>query len=178
MNSSPLDNEKAVALVHHFAGRLFLVFSYAFFKAEFKNELSLLQNPKMYGRGLRIPAIHDACVNTTLMAIRDLDEFFTPHKSRTDDVKASDLGLGKDLKFLSKSERENINKMIMHSTTVAAYANQPIQLDVGELSSKCVSQSFYFFKWVKENYKGKNQQQVWAAATFYTELISTLPHIA
>ena len=117
----------AFAVIEHFCSRLFLVFSGFFFTVEFKKERNLLNEPGMSRRSLWIlPTIHDACLNTTLMAIRDIDDFLTPRMggSRKDDLKASDLGFKEGLGFLGKTERERINKLIMHSTKVAAYGNQ------------------------------------------------------
>lgn len=171
MASFPHEGDWETGLIEHFSSRLFLVFSCFFFTVEFKKERNSLNEPEMSRRGLWIlPTIHDACLNTTLMAIRDIDDFLTPRTgdSRKDDLKASDLGFKEGLGFLGKTERERINKLIMHSTRVAAYGNKETSWDIGELTSKCVSQSLYFLRWVQANYKSAKHQKVWAAASFYT----------
>ena len=172
MTSFPHEGDDwETGLIEHFSSRLFLVFSCFFFTVEFKKERKLLNKPGMSRRGLWIlPTIHDACLNTTLMAIRDIDDFLTPRtgNSRKDDLKASDLGFKEDFGFLGKTERGRINKLLMHSTRVAAYGNKVTPWDIGELTSKCVSQSLYFLRWVKANYKSAKHQKVWGAAVFYT----------
>ena len=171
MNPTPHEDDMAFAVIEHFCSRLFLVFSCFFFTVEFKKDRNLLNELGMSRRSLWIlPTIHDACLNTTLMAIRDIDDFLTPRMggSRKDDLKASDLGFKEDFGFLGKTERERINKLIMHSTKVAAYGNQESSWDIGELTSKCVSQSLYFLRWVQANCKSAKHQKAWAAAVFYT----------
>jgi hypothetical protein len=176
MNSA-LNEEEAFAVVEHFASRLFLVFSSFFFLVEFKRDQNLMAEPGMSWRGLFIlPTIHDACLNTTLLAIRDLDDFFSPraHGSRKDDLKASDLGLEENLQFLLKSERDRINKLIMHSTKVAVSGDQNRQWDIGELTSKCVAQSLRFLKWVEKNYTIEKHPKVSSAAVFWAMQVNLI----
>jgi hypothetical protein len=177
MSSSPRESDRAVELVEHFASRLFLVYSCFFYSIEFKKERSLLNEPGMSWRGLFVlPTIHDACLNTTLMAMRDLDDFFTPRTpdSRKDDLKASDLGFNECLSFLGKSERQSINKLVMHSTTVAVNGKQNVPWDIEELTSKCVSQSLLFLNWMEASYNTEKHQKVRAAAIFYKMQINLI----
>lgn len=172
---SATGNDKTVAIMEHFGGRLHLVFSYFFFSVEFKKDKKFIGEflktrvPTM--RGLGILIIQDACLNTTLMAIRDLDEFFKKRANgtRPDDLKASDLGYDEGLAFLTKSERERINKVIMHSTDTAL-EDPETAWDIGELISKCISQSLHFLNWVKANYSDKHPKTR-DVAEFYTILI-------
>jgi hypothetical protein len=176
MSLSPLEGDDVAELVLHFGSRLFLVFSSFFFLVEFKKDKKFIerfakeQRPDM--RGFRVATIQTACLNTTLLAIRDLDDFFKPrsHESRSDDLKASDLGCNEGLEFLTKSERQRINKIIMHSTVIGV-ENYDASWDIQELTSKCVSQSLHFLNWVKTHYPSNNHSKVWAAADFYTKLI-------
>ena len=171
------NEEEGFALIEHFASRLFLVFSSFFFTSEFKKDRDLLTNPGMSWRGLFVlPTIHDACLNTTLMALRDLDDFFTPRTSNSwkDDLKASDLGFEQDLHFLLKGERVRINKLIMHSTRGAISGNQNDQWDIRELTSKCISQSLFFLKWVEANFTAEKNPKICGAAIFWTMQINLI----
>jgi hypothetical protein len=172
---SATGNDKTSAIVEHLGCRLHLVFSYFFFSVEFKKDKKFIEEflkacvPTM--RGLGIITIQAACLNTTLMAIRDLDEFFQSRTggTRLDDLRASDLGYDEGLAFLTKTERGRINKIIMHST-VGALEDTEASWDIGELTSKCISQSVHFLNWVKTNYSD-NHAKTREAAELYIILI-------
>jgi hypothetical protein len=180
MSSLSGEDDNLAELVEHFGSRLFLVFSYFFFEIEFKKDKEFIDEfvkepgPDII-RGLRVGTIQAACLNTTLLTIRDIDDFLKPRsrETKSDDVKASDLGYNEGLEFLTKSERERINKIIMHST-VTAVKNYDASWDIQELISKCVSQSLHFLNWVILNYPGEKHPKVWAAAIKNTELIKMI----
>jgi hypothetical protein len=77
------------------------------------------------------------------------------------------------LEFLTKSERERINKIIMRST-ITAVKNYDTSWDIQELISKCVSQSLHFLNWVITNYPGEKHPKVWAVAIKHTTLIKMI----
>ena len=87
------------------------------------------------------------------MALRDLDDFFTPRgkNSREDDLRASDFGSTDGRSFLSDTERDNINKLIAHTTTRGA-ANPNARWDAWELTVKAVSQATAFLKWLESRH--------------------------
>ena len=77
------NNERAALLVQHFGDRVLLVFSHFCFLLEFKKDQDLLKNPGIDARGFFIlPAIRNACLITTLMAVRDLDDFLSCRGAR------------------------------------------------------------------------------------------------
>jgi hypothetical protein len=170
MATSSHQADRKADLVLHFADRVLLAFSYFFFTIEFKKELHFPPSHPTRRTLWILPTIRAACLGTTLMVIRDVDNFLTPRTedSRPDDVKASDLGLKEDLSFLARSERRRINKLIIHSTTVAAYEKQDVPWDIGELTLKCAYQGLHFLKWVQTNLTSKEYPRVWAAAGFYS----------
>jgi hypothetical protein len=64
------------------------------------------------------PAIDNATIESSLLSIRILDDFFSVSKKKPDDVIASDFdGSPASTAFLTKNQREDINKTIAHLTT-------------------------------------------------------------
>jgi hypothetical protein len=55
------------------------------------------------------------------------------------------------MSFLTAGERENINKLVAHTTTTGA-KSQGFRWDILELSTKGISQALEFLKWVGEEY--------------------------
>jgi len=63
------------------------------------------------------PAIDNATVESSLLSIRILDDFFGNVKKKSDDVTASDFdSFPSATGFLTKDQREDINKSIAHLT--------------------------------------------------------------
>ena len=60
--------------------------------------------------------LKDAALESSLMSIRDLDDFFCPHSTRTDDVIASDFDFPHPKRFLTKADRDSINTKLAHLT--------------------------------------------------------------
>ncbi len=94
-------------------------------------------NPAKNGRAWSLQTIHSACLHTTLLALRDLDDVLTPraNQSPPDDLKICDFGFPHSLTFLTKSERRSINKKIAHSTLPGAELPS-YRWDVFELLTK------------------------------------------
>jgi hypothetical protein len=153
--SDPVErtDAKLAPLMEHFAERLNRVFAYFVFVLEFEGDEDLDADSTHNTRAWRMQTIKNACLHTTLIALRDLDDFLAPRVPRTkpDDLKASDFGLKKRLCFLAVGERERINKLVAHTTSVGAQT-QDFRWDILELASKCISQSLEFLKWVEKEY--------------------------
>lgn len=179
MNELSGEDDSRAEIVEHFGSRLFQVFSYFFFSVEFKKDEKFIQeftqNPGPDIRGIGLLVIQGACLNSTLVAIRDIDDFFKPRdaKSRNTDLKASDLGHAEGLEFLTADERKRISTIIVHSTD-SAVKNWDTSWDIQELISKCVSQSLHFLNWAVTNYPGENHPKVWAVAIKHTTLIKMI----
>jgi hypothetical protein len=63
------------------------------------------------------PAIDNATVESSLLSIRILDDFFGNSKKNPDDVTASDFdGFAASTGFLTKDQRKDINKSVAHLT--------------------------------------------------------------
>jgi hypothetical protein len=74
--------------------------------------------PKDEGLVRAYPAIDIATVESSLLSIRILDDFFGNSKKKSDDLIASDFdGFPASTAFLTKDQREDINKSIAHLTT-------------------------------------------------------------
>jgi len=178
MSSHSGEDDNLAELVEHFGSRLLHVFSYFFFSVEFKKDEKFLEESmKNPGpdviQALRIGTIQTACLITTLLAIRDIHEFFQTGKKRHDDIKASDLGYKESLEFLTADELKRINKEIMHST-INAVKNYDASWDIQELASKCVFQSLHFLNWMKTNYPSNKHLKVFAAVIKHTTLIEII----
>jgi hypothetical protein len=144
---------KLAPLMEHFAERLNRVFAYFWCALEFEHDEDLRAEPTHNHRAWTLQTIENACIDSTLMGLRDLDDFFTPRPPgpRTDDLKACDFGYTGRHSFLTQSERRKINKIIAHTTTVGA-ASRGYRWDVLELASKGISQAWMFLQWVEKEY--------------------------
>ena len=143
------EDDSVAEMIHHFGSRLFLVFSSFFFLDEFKKDKEFInkfsKEPYPDIRGFSLAIIQTACLNSTLLAIRDLDDFFKPRTrdSRDDVLKASDLEYQVSLEFLTQSERKRISKIIMHST-VTAVENQAAEWTFKNLLQNALLKAFTF----------------------------------
>jgi len=162
-NKSDTDDRLA-PLLEYFAERLNRVFAHFFCALEFEEDEDARDDPAKNDRAWSLQTIQNSCAHASLIAIRDLDDFLTPRssKSKSDGLKASDFGYLEAKSFLATSEREAINKLIAHTTIVGAKA-QSFRWDIWELTSKCVSQSLEFLKWV-ESYYGLSHFMLFTAA--------------
>lgn len=151
--SDDLNRDRELApLLEHFQERLNLLFSYFFCTIEFEGDEDLRRDPAKSDRAWALQTMQNACLHTTLIALRDLDDFFTPRTPSTkhDDIRASDFGASQSLSFLSASERTDINKHIAH-TTVPGAQGQGYRWDIFELTTKAVRQSMTFLEWVEKH---------------------------
>lgn len=156
-----------------------LVFSLPFFFCEFHTELPLLKEPGIDPRGVfRLQTIRIACLCTTLMALRDLEDVLAPKEGRKDDLKANTLGYPGCF-FLSSEERKIINKVVMHSTAFGVNSEGRLSLDgtavldVQELVWKGIAQGRGFLKWVMDNYSPATHAQAWCYATASVMFVET-----
>jgi hypothetical protein len=164
MDEQPSHDEVVANLVGYFSERLLRVFSYFYCVVEFETDDDFTADASNNGRAWALQTIREACLHTTLLALRDLEDVLTPRtpKSKPDDFKISDLGFPTSLSFLAKSEREAINKRIAHSTLPGATPGS-IRWDVFELVTKGVQQSLTFLEWAS-NQRGTDQFQTWTGA--------------
>ncbi len=154
--SDDLDRDRELApLLEHFQERLNLLFSYFFCTFEFEGDEDLHKDPAKNRRAWELQTIQNACLHTTLIALRDLDDFLTPRTPSTnrDDIRASDFGMSQSLRFLSASERTDINKHIAHTTVPGAHGHG-YRWDIFELATKAVRQSIEFLEWVEKHLAG------------------------
>jgi hypothetical protein len=165
VNESNQSEEKLSPQLEYVAERLNLIFAYFFCALEFEKDKDLNKKPEKNDRAWALQTIQNACLHTTLIALRDLDDFFSPRKkqSKCDDIKASDFGFDKNYSFLTKSERDAINKRIAH-TTLQGVQDQKSRWDIFELTTKGVSQSLEFLKWVEKSYEPHKYFLLWTAA--------------
>lgn len=73
--------------------------------------------------------VRNAALESSLMSIRDLDDFFSRPTPRDDDLHSSDYGYPASPSFLTSAERESINKKLAHLTYQAAreLASDPLR---------------------------------------------------
>ena len=158
------DDESVSARLEYFAERLNLVFSYFFCTLEFKEDEDLSHEPGKNDRTWALQTIQNACLHTTLIALRDLDDFLTPRarNSNPDDLKACDFGFPHGSSFLTRSERNAINKNIAHSTLPGVRAVR-FRWDVFELATKGIRQCMRFLEWAEKHF-GLEHFLIWSAA--------------
>jgi hypothetical protein len=152
MSDNPSDDEAIANVIGYFAERVNLVFSYFYCTLEFEADEDFTANPSNNGRAWALQTIQSACLHSTLIALRDLDDVLTPRalRSKPDDLKISDFGFPDTLKFLADSERDAINKRIAHST-VPGTELMSDRWDVFELATKAVRQSLTFLEWAEKH---------------------------
>ncbi len=146
-------NDEVVAnVLGYFAERVNLVFSYFYCTFEFETDEDFAANPAKNGRAWALQTIRTACLHSTLIALRDLDDVLTPRtqKSKDDDLKVSDFGYPSGHSFLGRSERTRINKMIAHATLPGSKL-PAARWAIWALASKGIHQSLSFLKWAEEN---------------------------
>lgn len=154
------------------------MFSYHFCVLEFQDNADFLGVPSDGDRTWMLKTIQDACLHTSLIALRDLDDFFTPRSknARPDDLKASDFGMKKALLFLTTEERNWINKLVTHTTQHGA-GKLKCRWDILVLISKAVAQCDAFLEWIKQNYSLENFNTWTAAATMQAKTKAILKSI-
>jgi len=165
-NESADDLDKRVAPhLEYFADRSNLLFAYHFSVAEFKGDKDFSKDVSESNRAWALKTIQNACLHSSLMAVRDLDDFFTPRTSKTqmDDLRASDFGMLKSLRFLIDNERISINKLIAH-TTQHGSSNLGYKWDIHELIFKAAAQCDAFLEWIKDSCNSSDHFETWTSA--------------
>lgn len=66
--------------------------------------------------GSDLITIRNAALESSLMSIRDLDDFFASNPRHPDDMVAADFGFPPGKQFLTRDERLGINKKLAHLT--------------------------------------------------------------
>jgi hypothetical protein len=102
-----------------------------------------LKCPQDEGLLRAYPTIDNATLESSLLSIRGLDDFFGNLGTRVDDLNARDFsGFPASSSFLTKEHREDINKSIAHITTTRLDPEQtkyPYQVLLGGAIPRCVS---------------------------------------
>jgi len=158
MNSQN-DESELVSHLEYFSDRLLRVFSHFFFVVEFHEDKDFLHPPsRENSRAIMLHVMGDACLNETLMALRDLNDFLIPRecpsrksKAKANDLLASDFGCLEKKTFLSETERTDINQLVAHTTKRGPEVYQ-YPWDVWELASKCIAQCSSFLQWIEQQY--------------------------
>jgi hypothetical protein len=110
----PTDDEKlrAFDLVYNRLYRAFTLFIWIK-----RVHPMLAEHPRFQEEKMPVFSIKNACVESTLMSLRDLDDFFRPRtaKDRDSDLRATDFrGFKSPGAFLSKGDRASINQHVAH----------------------------------------------------------------
>ena len=165
MGDKSHNDELVSARLEFFAERLNLVFAYFFCTLEFREDEDFTGEPGKNDRTWALKTIQNACLHTTLIALRDLDDFLTPRtpRSRQDDLKASDIGFPHSAGFLAGSERTAISKNIAHSTLLGVHAVGS-HWDVFELATKGIRQAMQFLEWAEKHFGSQNYAETWINA--------------
>ncbi len=79
----------------------------------------LAEHARFSDQTIAIVTIKNACVESTLISVRDIDDFFRPRSanSRDSDLRSTDFdGYQSPGPFLSNPERDSINQWVAHLT--------------------------------------------------------------
>ncbi|MBK1880565.1 hypothetical protein [Pelagicoccus mobilis] len=146
-------NDNIAPQLEYFAERTNLMFAYYFCTFEFIDDEDFHADTGESGRSWSLSTIQNACLHTSLLALRDIDDFFKPRdkNTRPDDMRASDFGATTPMSFLSKNERLSINKLIAHSTYHGA-PNLKFRWDILELMYKAEAQISSFIDFIKTHF--------------------------
>jgi len=152
MSGPSFDDEKISHMIAFFTDRLNLVFAHFYCTFEFDGDADFSTPTAIINsRASALRIIQSACQHTTLTALRDIDDVLSiRRKIKPDDLRISDFGFSHGLDFLSPSERENIHKIIVHSTLAGAEPPSR-RWDIFDLTTKCIYQSFEFLEWIERN---------------------------
>jgi hypothetical protein len=139
--------------MEYFAERLNRVFSYFFFVIEYTDDEDLKGDPSDSGRVWMLKTMQNACMEMTLIAIRDLEDVLSERRGcqRESDFKAVDLGYPRPASFLTKAERDGINETIAHTTTKGPAA-VGWKWEMWDLATRAISQSLDFLNWFEGHY--------------------------
>jgi hypothetical protein len=108
-NGARVSRQDAAEVWQDVLSRAFQVFSYYhWYWLE-------IENPNLKTDNHSI-TVKNAALESSLMSIRDLDDFFGSSGKQKDDVIAADFGYSSSGRFLSMDEREGINKKLAHLT--------------------------------------------------------------
>ena len=179
MADQTFDDDALTNLLGYFAERVNLVFAYFYCVIMFEDDEDLTANPFDNGRAWGLQTIRDACLHTTLIALRDLDDVMSPRTpdTRGDDLRISDFGYSKRLSFLTKSERDQINKEIAHATVPGSGPTKR-RWDIFELVTKGIRQSLTFMEWVQQHFASTHPEASFSTIYFRTRTEKTYEYFA
>lgn len=97
--------------------------------------------------------LNNSAIESTLMSLRDSDDFFSPaNKRQSSDLRASDYSGYTTLgSFLNLAERGFINKHLTHLTSNPALHRESeslTELNITNMVERMTNRSFHFFQWV------------------------------
>jgi len=179
MADQTFDDDALINLVGYFAERVNLVFSYFYCVIMFEDDEDFTASPLDNGRAWGLQTIRDACLHTTLIALRDLDDVMSQRtpKTRDDDLRLGDFGYPKPLSFLTRSERERINKEIAHATLPGSDPAKR-RWDIFEVATKGVRQSLTFMEWVQQHFASTHPAASLSTIYFRTRTERTYEYFA
>jgi hypothetical protein len=156
-------DERMGAHLEHLVERVNLLFAYHFCSLEFEQDPDFDGDVSAGGRSYKLKTIQNACLHTSLIGLRDLDDFFSPRnkQTRTDDLRAADFGCRESRQFLSREDRDLINKLIAHTTTLGAPMHG-YRWDILELVAKAVAQVDSFLDWIRRQFS--DHYELWTTA--------------
>jgi hypothetical protein len=159
-------NDRIVRYIDFFGDRSSLIFCYHLADMEIDRVEASDAFDEDSVRAFVQHTILNGCLNASLLALRDLDDFFGSRRAHADDLRASDYGVSESSGFLATSERRKINKFVAHITKHGAEVDCG-GWDLKELISKALSQSHAFLDVLKANHTFHDNYDAWVSATFY-----------
>jgi len=128
----------------------------------------LVKSNPLFAKDSNCITIKNAALESSLMSIRDLDDFFTSSPSaRPDDLIASDYGFPVGKNFLAAPEREAINKKLAHLTYRATHElhrdplrQNPRTWNNVEMVNRSISRLLEFLDHLKSSFFAENAEQI------------------
>lgn len=133
-------------------GRIFQCFALLVWLVDIKPRL---QEPVPRRRKL----VANATVESTLLAVRDLDDFFSADNGRDEDIRATHYGYASPGRFLTKDVRDGINQKLVHLTYRAVKERlntpdgpNPRQWDSADLVERAMDRVLPFFDFLEREF--------------------------
>lgn len=132
--------------------------------------------------------VANAVVESTLLAVRDLDDFFAKDRERDGDIRAIHFGYHSPGSFLTKDERDGINQKLVHLTYRAIREGlkvpggpNPRQWNAADLIERAMSCAIPFLEFLERSFFAGNaatSDDIRAARQKLTEYLHVLQTMA
>lgn len=129
----------------------------------------------------RAEVLRTACLESSLLSLRKLAEFFATGSSRhKDDIRATDFSGFEGRELLSREEMREIHKQLMH-LTYHPVTKGTTQWDFNDVLSLAAARSLEFLTFLETSFKPRSpfdKEQIYATRLFLTQCSSRAQELA